>query len=222
MNNSILSILTNFGCHFGCSYCVYRENGINIPKTDYCTFGWDELEEELKKHKGELVSISGGGDPLYDYANNKRFYENLFVLLEKYNCRLELHTSIVDPCFDYSYCERVVFHFTMPNQIKMLENLIIKGQNSLQLPINVRVVYVVQEHYSKHLINEIVSEVASASWIINELSFRQMIGKDGEPKYYLHDYLKQGHQKDWYYIEQSDYNEYFVQDHIEKEYLNIK
>ena len=86
----------------------------------------------------------------------------------------------------------------------------------------VRVVYVVDEHYSKHLVNEIVSEVNSESSIVSELSFRQMIGNDGETKYYLHDYLKEGHKKDWYYIEQSDYNEYFVKDHIECEYLQIK
>ena len=217
----MLSILTNFGCHFGCSYCVYRENGINIPKTNYMTFGWSELEDELEKRKGELVSISGGGDPLYNYENNINFYQKLLILLEKYNCSLELHTSIVAPDFDYSDCERVVFHLTMPNQIRMINDLANSRNRGLYLPENVRVVFVVQEHYSKHLLDEIVKEVERSEWI-NELSFRQMIGKDGKAKFYLHDYLKEGHIKDWYYIEQADYNEYFVQDHIEKEYLNIK
>lgn len=224
MNNKpMLSILTNFGCHFGCSYCVYRENGIKIPKTDVNTFGWSELEEQLKIHKGELVSISGGGDPLYnyDYINNKKFYEKLMSLLEKYNCRLELHTSIVDMNFDYSDCERAVFHFTMPNQIKML-NQLYGSRSKLYLPAIVRVAYVVQEHYTKHLIQEIVKEINARDSIISELSFRQMIGKDGNSTYYLHDYLKEYHKKDWYYIEQADYNEYFVQDHVEREYLEIK
>lgn len=87
----MFSILTNFGCHFGCRYCVYRENGINIPHTNIETFGWNELENELKKHQGELISISGGGDPLYNYDKNRRFYDKLFSLLEKYDCTLELH-----------------------------------------------------------------------------------------------------------------------------------
>lgn len=220
MEDKILSILTNFGCHFGCSYCVYRENGINIPSTNIDTFGWNELEEQLKIHKGELVSISGGGDPLYNYDNieNKRFYSKLFILLEKYNCRLELHTSIINRWFPYEQCERVVFHFTMPNQISMLNWL--NTKIDLRTPI-IRVVYVVQEHYTKYLINEIVKEIGLNS-DVQELSFRQMIGKGGEVKYYCHDHLKDGHGKLWYYIEQSDYNEYFVQDHIEKEYLSIK
>ena len=82
----MLSILTNFGCHFACSYCVYRDNKINIPFTNIDTFGWIQLEEELKKHKGEEVSISGGGDPLYNYdeSNNRAFYDKLFALLKKY------------------------------------------------------------------------------------------------------------------------------------------
>ena len=220
MSKKILSILTNFGCHFSCPYCVYRENGINIPFTNADTFGWSQLEEELKKHRGELVSISGGGDPLYNFSNkaNKDFYKKFFSLLDKYQCRLELHTSLVDKEFPYDRCERVVFHFTMPNQISMLD--IIKDEIKISNTI-VRIVYVVQKHYTKHIIREILEEVKKSK-CVKELSFRQMIDKKGATTYYLYDYLKEGHKKDWYYIEQSDYNEYFVQNHIEKEYLKIK
>ncbi len=215
----MLSILTNFGCHFACSYCVYRDNGINIPKTHINTFGWNELEEELSKRKGELISISGGGDPLYNHDNieNMEFYSKLFSLLEKYNCKLELHTSIFDKYFPYELCERTVFHLTMPNQIKNLNSV----RKEIELSKINRVVFVVQEHYTKHLVQEIVKEVRENDEI-DELSFRQMIDKNGNSTYYLHDYLKEGHMKDWYYIEQADYNDYFVQDHIEKEYLSIK
>ena len=125
--NKILSIMTNFGCHWGCRYYVYRENGINIPHTDYRSFGWDELEKQLELHKGEIVSVSGGGDPLYNYndennINNKKFYEILFDLLEKYDCKLELHTSLLIEDFPYYKCERVVFHLTMPTQISLINN----------------------------------------------------------------------------------------------------
>lgn len=220
MNNKMLSILTNFGCHWGCRYCVYRGNGINIKTTDFRTFGWIELEEELKNHKGELVSISGGGDPLYDYDKNihrsKEFYNKLFFLLNKYNCTLELHTSILIESFPYDKCERVVFHLTMPTQIALINNRLFK------LPKLVRAVYVVQDYYTKSLISQIVKCAKDDKNAINELSFRQMIGNDGEKQYYCHEFLKEGHMKDWYYIEQCDYNEYFVDNHIEKEYLNIK
>lgn len=218
-DKSILSILTNFGCHWGCRYCIYRENGINIPHTDLRTFDWRNLEKELKKHKGEIVSVSGGGDPLYNYQNrilNKQWYETLFKLLDKYNCKLELHTSFLIEDFPYDKCERVVFHLTMPTQIELINKRLFK------LPNLVRVVYVVQDYYNNGLINQIVRFVQDENNSVNELSFRQMVDTDGETKYYCHEYLKQGHKKLWYYIEQNDYNEYFVENHIEKEYLNIK
>ena len=84
----------------------------------------------------------------------------------------------------------------------------------------IRVVFVVQKYYTQNIVNTIVKECKDNN--INELSFRQMINSDGSVDYTLYDFLKQGHKKDWYYIEQNDYNEYFVQDHIEKEYLKIK
>lgn len=216
----MLSILTNFGCHFSCSYCVYKNNQINIPFTTHDTFGWNQLEEELKKHQGEEVSISGGGDPLYNYdekQENKWFYDKLFELLDKYDCTLEMHTSILSSSFPYTKCKRVVFHFSMPTQINMLY----WRHSLIKLPDNVRVVYVVQPHYTKYIINQIVQQVKSNEEI-NELSFRQMINADGTVDNTLYDYLKAGHMNDWYYIEQCDYNEYFVQDHMEREYLSIK
>ncbi|GCD11736.1 hypothetical protein [Clostridium tagluense] len=220
MGKKMLSILTNFSCHWGCSYCVYRENGIKIPYTDTFQFGWDNLAKILELHKGEIISLSGGGDPLYEYEenNNKLFYIKLFNLLEEYNCTLELHTSIFDEKFPYYKCERVVFHLTMPTQISIINDRFFK------LPKFVRAVYVVQEYYTKALITEITNNVNNSNNSINELSFRQMIDFDGKATNYLHDYLLESHMKNgkWYYIEQNDYNDYFVHDHIEKEYLNIK
>ena len=219
-NSSILSILTNFGCHFSCPYCVYRENGINIPFTNAKTFNWEQLEEQFKLHKGELISLSGGGDPLWNYGNKNsiEFYKKLCKLMIKYKCKLELHTSIIDyniPVYDL--CKRVVFHLQSPMQIRNINEFLFPY--GLNKPI-IRVVFVVQKYYTQNIVNTIVKECKDNN--INELSFRQMINSDGSVDYTLYDFLKEGHKKDWYYIEQNDYNEYFVQDHIEKEYLKIK
>ena len=37
-----------------------------------------------------------------------------------------------------------------------------------------------------------------------------------EEKFYLHDYLKLGHKKLWWYIEQNDYNLYYVENETKK------
>ena len=42
-----LSIITNFGCHGRCPYCIVRENGIKVPKSTIG--GLDKLEDAIKQ-----------------------------------------------------------------------------------------------------------------------------------------------------------------------------
>jgi hypothetical protein len=56
---------------------------------------------------------------------------------------------------------------------------------------------------------------------IDELSFRQMIDNNYEEQHYLEDYLRLGHQKLWWYIEQCDYNLYYCENKIYTEYRRI-
>ena len=42
MQEKYLSIITNFGCHYTCPYCIVRENGLSIPKTTLA--GLDNLK----------------------------------------------------------------------------------------------------------------------------------------------------------------------------------
>lgn len=49
---------------------------------------------------------------------------------------------------------------------------------------------------------------------VDELSFRQMVNSDYQEEHYLEDYLKLGHKKLWYYIEQNDYNLYYAENKI--------
>lgn len=38
-----MSIITNFGCHYKCPYCIVKENNLHIPRTTLA--GLDNLEE---------------------------------------------------------------------------------------------------------------------------------------------------------------------------------
>lgn len=40
-----LSVITNFGCHGRCPYCIVRENGIKVPKST--VDGLDKLEDAI-------------------------------------------------------------------------------------------------------------------------------------------------------------------------------
>lgn len=53
-----MSVITNFGCHYKCPYCIVKENNLHIPRTTLS--GLDNLEEALKENNCDIVSISGG------------------------------------------------------------------------------------------------------------------------------------------------------------------
>ena len=56
---------------------------------------------------------------------------------------------------------------------------------------------------------------------IDELSFRQYVDANYRTHYIMHEYLKAGHKKDWYYIEQNDYNLYYCENKVYKKYRDI-
>lgn len=33
MNDKYMSIITNFGCHYTCPYCIVKNNNLDIPRT---------------------------------------------------------------------------------------------------------------------------------------------------------------------------------------------
>lgn len=214
MEEKYLSIITNFGCHYQCPYCVVKNNGIQVPKTT--REGLKGLGKAIKETGANTISISGGGDPLYDFPDNIEqayWYVDLFGTTKHYNIPLEMHTSYMTEgtMFDMSEFKRVVYHANSFYDMLRIHRV----GNEI-----VRVVYVVTEDFTEDMINQI-AEYVKQSDDIDELSFRQLIGENYEIKYYCHDYLKAGHQKDWWYIEQSDYNTYYVEGKIYHRYEDI-
>lgn len=93
-----MSIITNFGCHYKCPYCIVKENNLHIPRTTLA--GLDNLEEALKENGCNIVSISGGGDPLHEYEKHVDWYRKLFGIVRKCHINsstrpipVEMHTS---------------------------------------------------------------------------------------------------------------------------------
>ena len=113
--------------------------------------------------------------------------------------------------FPFYDCYRVVYH---ANTIDELDKIHRTGEEK------VRVVYVVTEKYTLKDIMDIANYVESNNQI-DELSFRQLVDDKYETKFYLHNYLKLGHKKLWWYIMQNDYNLYYAENKLYTEYRNI-
>lgn len=206
-----LSILTNFGCHYTCPYCIVKKNGIDIPKTTLA--GLDGLDKAIKENDISIVSVSGGGgDPLYNYPEHADWYAKLFQILYENNIPLEMHTSYTQSLFYFGYLERVCFHISDPLLIPKIRR---EGAEK------VRIVLVVTDDMTIDDIKTIALLV-KLNPDIDELSFRQRVDENYEVSYHLHDFLKAGHKKDWWYIEQNDYNLYYVENEVRTQYKSFK
>ena len=133
--------------------------------------------------------------------------------------KTELHTSIfprldggVVDALRYGGFDRVVYH---AHTIDDLEKVKRFGEDQI-----VRVVYVVDQNFTEEMISEI-ADICQESEEIDELSFRQMVDDHYQATDYCQDFLRQGHKKRWWYIEQCDYNIYYCENKVYDEYRKI-
>lgn len=209
MAEKCLSIITNFGCHFKCPYCVVKNNNIDVPPTTIK--GLRFLKSAAQYEKAKKISVSGGGDPLHNYPENKKYYQRLFRMCKEMGLPLEMHTSYLDSEFPYEKCRRVVYHLLSPTDIAKVK----RHGNEI-----VRVVFVVTADFTIDAIESLTQMVKNSDQI-DELSFRQMITPGYRVTNYCQDYLREGHQKRWWYIEQGDYNPYYVNGTIHYKFAEI-
>ena len=211
-----LSIITNFGCHYKCPYCIVKNTGINVPKTT--VDGLDRLVENIEKYECNWVSISGGGDPLHNWEDHCDWWGRLFSIVPK-NVKTELHTSYFDPPSHLATSfDRIVYHCHKPEDLFRIYRFVRLYGRPRQIT---RAVFVVTEDFTPELINEIATLV-KFNPCIDELSFRQMVDKDYNATHYCEEYLKAGHQKDWWYIQQCDYNIYYAENEVKFKYEDFR
>lgn len=204
------SILTNFGCHWLCPYCIVRNNDIgiaetNVEKTDAT------VNRLLKDGSLGFLSLSGGGDPMFHAdADRMDWYESLSARVHDAGARFELHTSYKKSILNRRPVpfDVISYHCQKREQLKTIGRV---------LDEKVRAVFVVQDFMDEDYICSIVDEVRESD-VIDQLSFRQRVDSDYRLSYHLHDFLTDGHGKDWYYIRQGDYNHYIVNDRISDRY----
>lgn len=210
MGEKYLSIITNFGCHYECPYCIVKNNNIDVPKTT--VDGLKDLMYAIKSNDIDIVSLSGGGDPLYKLEEHYAYFCTLLEMLRATKTRLEIHTSYVEHTWLTRYSYRMVYHLRSKEQLvsirKMYDEI-------------VRVVFVVTDDMKEEDIEDI-SKYVRSSEDIDELSFRQRVDKDYKVSYRLHDFLTKGHQKDWWYITQNDYNLYYAENKVYQKYSDFR
>ena len=186
MADKYLSIITNFGCHYTCPYCIVKNNNIDVPVTTLA--GLDNLKRAIIDNEITIVSVSGGGDPLFEYEKHKDWYERLFEILDGLNIPLEMHSSYLVSDFPYEKCKRVAYHLQGSALLRSEPRHVYRHGDEI-----VRIVCVVQDYMTEKDLNSISDLVKSWGENSFELTFRQRVDAEYKISYHLHDFLKAGH-----------------------------
>lgn len=219
MADKYLSIITNFGCHYSCPECIVRNNKLKMtPTGEYSSR--DELWSALYNDCADCnwVSVSGGGDPLWQWPHHQKWWAHFFDTCRKLGRQTELHTSYYDVkndpdimLFPFERFDRVVYHLHHMDELDKIHR--VGGEI-------VRVVFVVDDNMTEDEINKI-AEYIEYSNEVDELTFRQRVDEHYKETYHLHDFLLAGHQKRWWYVTQCDYNTYFHNGKLYTKYTDI-
>lgn len=118
-----LSIITNFGCPYNCSFCI---TGSQQTKK---TFIFNEekmlnFKTYLKNNKVKRISLSGGGDPLFVHSTEiEEFYKWIRELSKEH--KIHVHTNLNNPKeskIDLDFFEKITVSINENNYLKKYSN----------------------------------------------------------------------------------------------------
>jgi organic radical activating enzyme len=224
--NKGFTIITNFGCGNNCAYCISKHHPILKNQiTDIAQINWQYLEKCIKDTSSPKINISGGGDPLFNYMNNKNFYYDLYSLCNKYNKLLDTHTRIIPDDIDLINLFNklaISIEYNDKNAIENLKNM----YNSIYKYLNtkIRIIQVVND---KLTIKDCMNYIDTIKSIeIDQITFRQMFGnkkayehfnylKNNKPEIEGVMFLKDGEYHDYYFTTNNTLYPYFFGNSIE-------
>lgn len=232
MPNRNYSVITNFGCHYKCPYCITKQTGMHLPETDALAVS-KTLRGLLEDDHIEFLSFSGGGDPMYGITTDKTraaWYAMTQETCYWRNIETEMHTSAEtlrqymhddDVMCLLSGFDRVVYHCRTVDDLDRVNKAFPHHEGVYRRGVVVRAVFVVTKETTINAVEEI-AKAFHGCFGVDELTFRQMVDGDFTPDGTLRDYLLDGHSEGrWHYTEQGDYNRYIVNDRVFDRFKDI-
>lgn len=168
-----LSIITEFGCPYSCSFCISKSQN---TKNEYEFDGsfLRDLRDIVLEGDVKRLSISGGGDPLFAHNNDTlKFYEAVVKFAEFHELPLSVHTNwnypnIVAETYSFDKFVVSINHSDYKEKIKNWKHI-----------KNVRYAYVSDGNLRDYY--DILSGIVDEYWVFGkrvEFTVRQLDGSD--------------------------------------------
>jgi hypothetical protein len=193
-----ISVITNFGCRTDCWYCIWKGHSlehVNKP-TD-----WDKLEKFLydNRKKGK-VSVSGGGDSLYEYDKHADWWDKFFKITSNLNMLVDVHTreKFTNRCFWREHINRCVF--SSDSLMQDIDHLKYLAQLT-----KIRITHVVTADTTLKMIEEYLDFQKDIGC---QFTVKELTGHSDNGMYAK---IKQSY-PDIYYLDKGDYNIYYMPD----------
>jgi organic radical activating enzyme len=198
----MLSIITNFGCDEQCPYCIWKGHKFEHVKTTMQGTDWKALEAMISSQS--RISVSGGGDPLFQLDKNMDWWNRFFKIVQDVGVPVDLHTAKLAPVSFARNFAKYVWH------VKDITKPLASAYTQLvDYGIPIRVVAVGEERYSGHDFIAFAQQVVMMGF---QCSIRELV-VDGKPftenkalTMFLETELA------WKFVRQADYNKYFMPD----------
>jgi len=188
-----ISIITNFGCSRNCWYCIWKDHALRECK---CDTDWNKIIQFLDSNSSHLkISISGGGDPLYNYSQNQLWWDKLFSICNTRNLMVDVHTRerLTDDIF-WSKINRCVLSSDSLDGDKQYAEYLTKVTK-------LRISHVITNNTTTDIIK---SYIEFCDRLSCQLTFKQLHGYDTS----YDQYKKMFSQS--YFLDDGDYNIYYM------------
>ena len=192
-----ISVITNFGCQTNCWYCIWKTHRLKDTQLET---DWKKLYQFLKDNQSKgKVSVSGGGDCLYNYEKYESWWNKFFDICGQLNLYIDVHSreKFYNEAFWHKVNRCVLSSDILSDDIDYFKWL---SQHT-----KMRIVHVVTQYSTDKLIEEYIEFCKSINC---QFTIKELVGFDDMGKYKK--YIKK--YDGLFYLDSGDYNLYYMPD----------
>jgi hypothetical protein len=197
-----ISVITNFGCNANCWYCIWKQHPLKNIQLDT---DWNKVEKFFftNKAKGK-VSVSGGGDCLFKYEKYKEWWDIFFALAYKYSLKVDVHSRIK---FYNKQFWKKINRCVVSSDSPVMDALYLRW---LSKHTKLRITHVVTANTTEQTIKDYLYLQKTLNC---QFTIKQLVNYDDSGNFIKYRNMY----PDLFYLEDGDYNIYYMPDNTIKE-----